>query len=260
MEVEMTKAKRTSPTKPRRTSASKAPGGPKATTTAKVPPTGEALWSAVDAYLQETLVAEDAILKEALAASNAAGLPAINVAPNQGKLLQLLARMQGAKRILEIGTLGGYSTIWLARALPSGGSLVTLEIDAKHAAVAGENLRRAGLAHLSEIRVGRALDTLAAMVADAEEHFDLVFIDADKPSNPDYFTWALKLTLPGSVIIVDNVVRRGLVIDASSSDSAVIGVRQLNQLIAAESRVSATCVQTVGSKGHDGFTLIRVER
>jgi predicted O-methyltransferase YrrM len=188
----------------------------------------------------------------------AAHLPAINVAPNQGKLLQLLARAQGARNILEVGTLGGYSTIWLARALPPGGRLVTLEIDPRYAEVARANVLRAGLAEVVEVRVGRAVESLAQLEAEGRGPFDLVFIDADKPSNPDYFRWALRLSRRGSVIIVDNVVRGGAVADGASEDPRVRGVRELNDLIASEPRVSATAVQTVGSKGYDGFALILV--
>lgn len=211
-------------------------------------------WTAVDAYVCGALLPTDPALEAALSHSDAAGLPAINVAPNQGRLLHLLAKIQGARRILEIGTLGGYSTIWLARALPPGGRLVTLEQDPGHAEVARANLARAALADCTEILVGRALDRLPQL----EGPFDFIFIDADKPSNPDYFAWALRLARPGSVIVVDNVVRAGAVIDPDG-DVAVQGVRRMNAVIAAERRVSATAVQTVGSKGWDGFCLIRVD-
>jgi predicted O-methyltransferase YrrM len=182
------------------------------------------------------------------------------VAPNQGKLLQLLAQLQGARRILEIGTLGGYSTIWLGRALPTDGSgrLITLEYDAVYADVARRNLRRAGLAETVEVRVGAALDTLAALVEEDAEPFDVVFIDADKPNNPHYLDWSLKLTRPGSLIIGDNVVRDGAVIDSDSTDARVTGVRRYLERIARDERLSATAVQTVGSKGYDGFSLARV--
>ncbi len=212
-------------------------------------------WTAVDRYITDALVPADPVLEAALQASTDAGLPAINVAPNQGKLLHLLARIHGARTILEIGTLGGYSTIWLARALPAGGRLVTLELDPKHAEVARANFVRAGLADLIELRLGRALDTLPGLAAEKRGPFDLIFIDADKVSIPEYFAWALKLSRPGTVIIVDNVVRKGAVVDATSSDPSVQGVRRFNQLLAAEKRVSATSLQTVGSKGYDGFTL-----
>ncbi|WP_437718022.1 O-methyltransferase [Sorangium sp. So ce448] len=215
-------------------------------------------WSAVDRYLTDLLVPSDAALDAALAASAAAGLPPINVAPNQGKLLHLLARIRGARAILEIGTLGGYSTIWLARALPDGGRLITLESEPKHAEVARANLDRAGLADVVELRLGRALDTLPKLAAEGRGPFDLIFIDADKPSNPDYFAWALKLSRRGSVIVIDNVVRKGAVIDPESADPNVQGVRRLNKLLAAERRVSATAIQTVGSKGYDGLAIVLV--
>jgi predicted O-methyltransferase YrrM len=210
-------------------------------------------WTAVDQYITEMLVRPDAALDAALASAAAAGMPAINVAPNQGKLLQLLARMLGARNILEIGTLAGYSTIWLARALPAGGRVVTLEMDPKHADVARANFAVAGISNLVDLRVGAALDTLPALASQAP--FDFTFIDADKANIPEYFTWALKLSRIGSVIIVDNVVRDGHVIDGSSVDPSVLGVRRLNEMLAAESRVSATTIQTVGSKGYDGLTL-----
>ncbi|MEU9079627.1 O-methyltransferase [Kitasatospora sp. NPDC048538] len=216
-------------------------------------------WDAVDAYFSEQLVGHDPALEAAEAAADAAGLPHISVAPNQGKLLHLLALTQGARRILEVGTLGGYSAIWLARALPADGTLITLEIDPKHAEVARGNLAHAGLDKVAEVRLGRAADSLAALVQDGTEPFDLVFIDADKPSNPEYFRRALELTRPGSLIIVDNVVRGGAIADADSTDPAVVGTRALHDLIAAEPRVTATSVQTVGSKGYDGFTLARVQ-
>jgi predicted O-methyltransferase YrrM len=215
-------------------------------------------WTAVDDYITGLLVPPDPALDGALRDSAAAGLPAIQVTPNLGKLLHLLARIQGARRILEIGTLGGYSTIWLARALPSDGRLVTLELEKKHADIAAANLARAGLTGQVEIRLGRALETLPRLQAEGGAPFDLVFIDADKQSNPEYFQWALKLTRPGSVIVIDNVVRNGAVIDAGNTDPAIEGVRRLNQLLAAEPRVSVTEVQTVGSKGYDGFALALV--
>jgi predicted O-methyltransferase YrrM len=212
------------------------------------------LWENVDRYISETLVQPDDALAAALEASDAAGLPPISVSPAHGKLLWLLARTLGAKRILEIGTLGGYSTIWLARGLAPGGRLVTLEALEKHAAVARKNLARAGLADCVEVRIGKALDTLPQLVGP----FDLAFIDADKQNNPEYFRWALKLSRPGSLLVVDNVVRDGAVIDARSRDAAVQGVRRLYELIAAEPRVSATAVQTVGVKGYDGFAIALV--
>jgi predicted O-methyltransferase YrrM len=213
----------------------------------------QAQWTAVDAYMTGALLAPDPALDAALADSAAAGLPAINVAPNQGKLLQMLAEMVGARRILEIGTLGGYSTIWLARALPSDGELVTLEYEAKHAEVARRNIARAGLAARVEVKVGAGVDLLPTLAGP----FDFAFIDADKASNPDYFAGALKLSRPGGVIVVDNVVRGGSVVDPGG-DANIQGIRRMNEMIAAEPRVSATAVQTVGSKGWDGFCLIRV--
>lgn len=212
-------------------------------------------WTGVDRYLTDTLLDPDPALEAALADSQAGGLPAINVAPNQGKLLMLLAQMAGARRILEIGTLGGYSTIWLARALPADGRLVTLEYAPHHAEVARNNIARAGFAAQVEVKVGPALDTLPAL----EGPFDFVFIDADKSSYPAYFEWSLKLARPGAVIVADNVVRAGKVLDPKG-DANAEGVRRMYDLIAAEPRVSATAVQTVGSKGWDGFCLVRVER
>ncbi len=215
-------------------------------------------WSAVDRYITDLLVPIDAALDAALEASAAAGLPAINVAPNQGKLLQILARAVGARNILEIGTLGGYSTIWLALALPEGGRLVTLEADPKHADVARANFARAGLADIVELRLGRALDMLPRLAAEGRGPFDLIFIDADKPGNPDYFAWALELARSGSLIIVENVVRNGAVADPASSDAGVQSVRRLNEMMATEPRISATAIQTVGSKGYDGFAIALV--
>jgi len=215
-------------------------------------------WTAVDRYLTDLFVPPEQALEAALQASAAAGLPPINVSPNQGKLLQLLARVQGARSILEVGTLGGYSTIWLARALPAGGRLVTLEVDPRHAEIARTNLARAGLTDIVELRLGPALETLPRLAVEGRGPFDLIFIDADKPSNPEYFAWALKLSRRGSLIIVDNVVRNGAVIDATTSDPGIQGVRRLNEMLAAEPRVSATAIQTVGSKGYDGFALALV--
>jgi len=213
------------------------------------------LWHEVDSYITDTLVQPDAALAAALEASDAAGLPQINVSPAHGKLLWLLARLQNARRILEVGTLGGYSTIWLARGLAAGGRLITLEALEKHAAVARSNLERAGVSKVVDVRVGQALTTLPTV---KDGPFDLTFIDADKQSNAEYFTWALKLSRPGSLIVVDNVVREGAVIDARSRDAAVQGVRRLNQLMAAERRVAATALQTVGAKGYDGFAIALV--
>ncbi|MDT3438228.1 O-methyltransferase [Pseudofrankia sp. BMG5.37] len=213
------------------------------------------LWNAVDDYFEGLLVPADPVLAEALRASDAAGLPAIQVSASQGKLLQLLARTVGARSILEVGTLGGYSTIWLARALLAGGRLVTLEVDPAHAAVARANAERAGLSDVVDVRVGAALETLPKLAAEGGDPFDLVFIDADKPNNPGYFEWALKLARPGSLIIIDNVVRGGAVADPDNTSASVVGTRRVHDLIAAEPRVSATAVQTVGTKGYDGFTL-----
>ena len=213
-------------------------------------------WTAVDDYLTRLLIPADASLDEAQRAAAEAALPPISVSPPQGKLLHLLARIGGARRILEIGTLAGYSTIWLARALPPGGKLVSLEFDPKHAAVARANLARAGVADIVDVRVGRAIETLPDL--QREDPFDFVFIDADKPSTSEYFEWALKLTRKGGVIVVDNVVRSGGVIDASGKDADVEGMRRFLARLAAEPRASGTVVQTVGSKGYDGLALIVV--
>jgi predicted O-methyltransferase YrrM len=215
-------------------------------------------WTAVDRYITDLLVPADAALDAALQTSAAAGLPPHHVSPSLGKLLLLLARVQGARRILEIGTLGGYSTIWLARALPPDGRLVTLEVDPRHAEVARANIARAGLAGVVDLRLGRALDTLRQLAAERGGAFDLIFIDADKASNPEYFAWALDLSRRGTLIIADNVVRNGAVIAAASEDPNVRGVRRFNELLAAEPRVSATAIQTVGSKGYDGFAIALV--
>ncbi|MDZ8236030.1 MAG: O-methyltransferase [Nostoc sp. ChiQUE01a] len=215
-------------------------------------------WTAVDSYLTDLFVPSDPVLDAALEASAAAGLPPHNVSPNQGKLLLLLAQLQRARTILEIGTLGGYSTIWLARALPSDGYLITLEADAKHAEVAQKNIARAGLNEVVELRLGQALSTLPQLAAEGRSPFDLIFIDADKPNNPDYLAWALKLSRRGSLIVADNVVRNGAVIDTDTSDASVQGVRHFNELLASEPRLSATALQTVGSKGYDGFAIALV--
>lgn len=210
-------------------------------------------WDAVDEYIEDLLIGEDAALDAAAAAADRADLPTIAVAPSHGKFLHLLARIHGARRILEIGTLAGYSTIWLARALPADGRLITLEYDPRHAEVATANIAAAGFADLVEVRVGKALDSLPEL-AD-QEPFDLFFIDADKANNPNYFTWALRLSRPGSVIVVDNVVRSGLVVDATSTDAAIVGTRKLGRMLADEPRVDATMIQTVSGKGYDGFAL-----
>ncbi|MFD7528229.1 O-methyltransferase [Streptomyces sp. NPDC059849] len=217
-----------------------------------------ARWTEVDDYFNGLLVGPDEALDAAVEASDGAGLPAMQVAANQGKLLNLLARLQGARTVLEIGTLGGYSTIWLARALPEGGKVVTLEADPAYAEVARANIERAGLADVVEIRIGRALDTLPELAAEGHGPFDVVFIDADKPSNPDYLAWSLKLTRPGSLIIADNVVRDGEVVDATSDDPKVQGVRRFTELVAAETTLTATALQTVGSKGYDGLMMALV--
>ncbi len=216
-------------------------------------------WSAVDDYLCGQLVPPDEVLESALQASAAAGLPAISVSPAQGKMLNLLARAQGARRILEIGTLGGYSAIWLARALPPDGLLITLEADTRHAEVARENLALAGLAGLTEVRVGPAQETLPHLAASGAGPFDLIFIDADKPGYPGYLRWSLELARPGTVIVADNVIRNGAVADPASDDPSVRAVRRFIELLAAEPRVSATAIQTVGSKGYDGFAMAVVE-
>ncbi len=213
-------------------------------------------WTAVDQYISEQFIPPDPALDSALQAASSAGLPAINVAPNQGKLLMLLARAMGARKILEIGTLGGYSTIWLARALPADGRLITLEFDPKHAEVATKNIARAGLAHIVNVRLGRALDSLPHLISEAP--FDLIFIDADKTGYADYFHWALKLSRTGTLIVADNVVRDGKIIDANSSDENVQGIRRFNNAVAAEPRVIATAIQTVGSKGYDGLAFVLV--
>lgn len=213
------------------------------------------LWTAVDRYINELFIPGDPVLEAALHASAEAELPSIQVSPPQGKLLHLLVRMQGARRILEIGTLGGYSAIWMARALPPGGHLLTLEADAKHAELARSNFARAGLTDAIEVKLGPALHTLPQLVAEGRGPFDLIFIDANKSTMAEYFDWALKLSRPGSVIIADNVIRDGEVIDAESKDEDVQGVRRFNERVATEPRVSATQIQTVGSKGYDGFAL-----
>ena len=220
------------------------------------------LWAAVDGYVVEKLLAADPQLDWVIRASLEAGLPQINVAPNQGKLLQLLVRLTGARRILEIGTLGGYSSIWMAQALPEDGRLLSLELAPRHAEVARANIAQAGLEQRAEVRIGAALETLPQLVEDGEGPFDLVFIDADTENIREYFEGSLRLSRPGTLLIVDNVVRNGAVIDASSQDPGVVGVRRFNQLLeelAREKRVTATTLQTVGSKGYDGLTLAVVE-
>jgi predicted O-methyltransferase YrrM len=217
-------------------------------------------WTAVDRYFTDLLIPSDDALDATLQTAADAGLPAINVAPNQGKLLAILALSTGARRILEIGTLAGYSTVWLGRALPPDGHLITLELDPKHAEIAAANIARAGLAQQVEIRLGRAADSLAQLAAEGQPPFDFVFIDADKASLPLYFQESLKLIRPGGLIVVDNVVRNGAVADADTQDPNVQGVRRFNELLAAEPRVTATAIQTVGSKGYDGLALAYVQQ
>ncbi|GLX66219.1 O-methyltransferase [Paenibacillus glycanilyticus] len=212
-------------------------------------------WEKVDDYLSERLVQQDSIMEQVLQNNKQADLPAIDVAPNQGKLLNLYARMIGATRILEIGTLGGYSTVWMARALPDNGKLITLELDPHHAETARQNMALAGVSHKVEIRVGEALEQLAKLREEGEAPFDLIFIDADKPNNPFYLQWALRFSRPGTVIMADNVVREGEVISKHSTDPRVQGIRNFMDLLSEEPRVSATAVQTVGAKGYDGFAL-----
>jgi len=217
------------------------------------------LWDEVDRYICEHLIPADATLEAALAASDAAGLPPIAVTAPQGKLLDLLVRIHGAVQILEIGTLGAYSTIWLARAMAAGGRLITLEANPQYAQVAAANIANAGLDEIVQLRVGAALETLPQLVA-AGERFDLIFIDADKQNNPGYLEWSLKLSRPGTVIVADNVVRDGAIVDdgvrdPTIGDAGVRGVRDLYELLAAEPRVRATAIQTVGAKGYDGFIL-----
>jgi predicted O-methyltransferase YrrM len=220
----------------------------------------EQTWEAVDEYLGGLFATDDAALKETLAASDKAGLPEIQVTATHGKLLHLLARMHGARRILELGTLGGYSTIWLARALPADGQLVTLEYEPKHAEVARQNFRRAGVDSLIDLRVGAALDILPQLAKENPGPFDLIFIDADKENYEGYFRWALRLSRVGTVIIADNVVRKGAVIEPDHSDPRVQGVRRFLDAVAAEPRVSATAIQTVGKKGYDGFAFLLVTK
>ena len=216
------------------------------------------IWSQVDEYLSDKLLGDDKALDAALKDSNAAGLPTIAVTAVQGKFLQVLAEMIGARSVLEIGTLGGYSTIWFARALPPDGHIITLEVDPAHADVARKNFARAGLQRMIELRLGAALDTLPLLVAEQSGPFDLIFIDADKPNIPAYFDWAVKLSRPGTVIIVDNVVRDGGVVDAKSRDTSIQGVRRFIDQLGRDKRVTATAIQTVGSKGYDGFAIARV--
>jgi predicted O-methyltransferase YrrM len=218
----------------------------------------EELWIGVDRYINGMLLPNDRALEAALQASAEAGLPPINVSPNQGKLLMLLTRLVGARAVLELGTLAGYSTIWLARGLAAGGRLITMEVDPQYAEVARNNIARADVNRLVEIRVGPALELLPSLHANGDGPFDLIFIDADKANYPGYFKWGLRLSRPGTLIIIDNVVRKGAVIVADSDDPNIQGIRRLYQLLATETRVSATAIQTVGGKGHDGFAFVLV--
>ena len=215
-------------------------------------------FAAVDEFVVETIVPDDPALRAALDAADAAGLPAIQVSPPQGKLLQILARLQGARTVLEFGTLGGYSTILLARALPEGGRLITLEANAEYAAVARGSIERAGLGEVVDVRVGPALETLLALEDEGAGPFDLVFIDADKVNTPNYFSWALARARPGALIIADNVVRNGTLAEATSNDPATHAQRRLHEMLSDEPRVTATTIQTVGGKGYDGFTIALV--
>ena len=215
-------------------------------------------WTRVDTYIETTLFGTDPVLEAALAASRAAGLPEIAVSPTQGRLLALYVKMLTARRVLEIGTLGGYSTLCMARAQPQDGRLVTLEFDPAHAAVARANFERAGLSSRIDLRLGRAIDTLPEIAKEGLGPFDLVFIDADKPSNPEYLAWALRLTRPGALIICDNVVRDGAVADPASTDPRVIGTRRMFEMMAADPRLTVTAIQTVGCKGYDGFAVALV--
>lgn len=215
-------------------------------------------WTAVDAYVSELLAPHDEALAAALESSEEAGLPPIQVSPPQGKLLYILAKLIGARSVLEFGTLGGYSTIWLARALPPGGRVVTIEANHQYAELAQANIERAGLNDVIVVRVGRGLEILPQLAAEADHEFDFIFIDADKQSTPDYFAWALELSHPGSLIVADNVIRDGAVGDPASEDAAAQGSRRFHELLADEPRVAATTIQTVGVKGYDGFTLVLV--
>ncbi|CAN7565028.1 O-methyltransferase [Mesorhizobium sp. LjRoot246] len=216
-------------------------------------------WAAVDDYIVGSLFEADPVLDAVLAANHDHGLPAIDVSPAQGKLLSLLLRMRGAKKVLEIGTLGGYSTIWMARALPVDGKIVTLELDPHHAAVARSNFERAGVSAPVDLRVGPALQSLAALSTENAGPFDLIFIDADKPNNPNYLSWAMRLSRPGTVIICDNVIRDGAVLDQGGRDPNVEGARAAFSFIGGDKRLDGTAIQTVGAKGYDGFAIAIVE-
>ena len=215
-------------------------------------------WTAVDQYITDVLIPADVVLEEVVRANLLAGLPSISVSPPQGKLLHLLVKILNARNVLEIGTLGGYSAIWLARALPSGGRLVTLESNPKHVEVARSNISSAGLKDVVDVRLGQALELLPKLASEELAPFDFVFIDADKKNTPQYFQWALELCRSGSVIVADNVVRGGAVVEKGNNDLDVLGIRRLNEMIGAEPRVTATAIQTVGSKGYDGFAILYV--
>ena len=250
--------KKSTPRRPRKKTeaqkrASPSRGGGRAARTV------EPRWTEVDRYFSDNLLGNDPVLESALESSSAAGLPAIAVSPNQGKLLQMLAQIIGARSILEIGTLGGYSTIWMARGLRTGGRVITLEVDAKHADVARKNFSRARLDQIIEVREGPALDTLPRLFAEGRGPFDLIFIDADKPNIPAYFDWSVNLSHPGSLIVVDNVVRDGEVINARSTDPSIKGVRKFVSQLAADPRVTGTAIQCVGTKGYDGFAVVLVK-
>jgi predicted O-methyltransferase YrrM len=219
---------------------------------------GPETWAEVDEYVGGLLAPHDEVLEAALAAAGEAGLPAIQVSPPQGKLLYLLAKTIGARQVLEFGTLGGYSAIWLARALPQGGRLTTLEADPAHAEVANASIERAGLAYLVDLRVGAALEVLPQLEGEGAGPFDLVFIDADKANTPAYFEWSLERTRPGGLIVADNVIRDGGLVDESNEDPAIAAQRRFHEMLAAEPRVEATTIQTVGVKGYDGFSLALV--
>lgn len=216
-------------------------------------------WAAVERYFGRLLFPPDSALEAALADSVAAGLPPINVSAAQGRFLAMIARMIHARRILEIGTLGGYSGIFLARALPDGGRLVTLEVDPRHAEIARHSFERAGVSDRVDLRVGRAQDTLPLIESEGLSPFDLIFVDADKPSYTEYLDWSIRLSRPGGVIIVDNIVRDGAVVDENPSDARVQGVQRFNLALAAEHRVEATALQLVGAKGYDGFAVLMVK-
>ena len=217
------------------------------------------LWAAVDAYIAQNLIPSDPILEETLKANVEAGLPSIDVSPTQGKFLYLITKIKGARRILEVGTLGGYSTIWLARALPHDGKIITLELNPKHAEIAAKNIARAGLTSRIEQRIGPALESLAQLHSESVEPFDLIFIDADKPNNPNYLDWAIRLSHPGTIIITDNVIREGGILKADDPDPTIQGTRRFFEKLGSDPRLEATALQTVGCKKHDGFAVAIVQ-